>query len=426
MEKKKSSAMFLLIFFVSLLLSACKKENVVQETVEQSIYQHTGKQEENVNETISIYYGTIYNAPMMNAIANDYEEATGVRILWQAGDSGSTTLKGLFSIGEGPDLFQLAQFDLPQWKGSLADLSNEVWVDDVYESALRAGSVDGTLYGWPHTLEASGIVYNKDLFEQAGITEVPKTLEELEVVCKTLEAQGIQSFGESWMEFGYLAHLLATPFNYEEDVAEVSRKLRKGEKTFADLVYIDKFFKLYDLTLKYGLGANSVAYNTMDQYPDFAEGKMAMMKQGTWVERSLKRLNDEMNIGIMPVPLSSQAEENKLQVVTTTFLCINKNSKNKEKALEFLAWWHSYAQRYLVNIDGVIPPFYSVDTSSLGMLNAQMESYIAEEKVFDGFGYEYWPTGFQINLREPLQTYAVGLLTKQEALDELQKLYMNE
>jgi ABC-type sugar transport system, periplasmic component len=426
MKMKKYFEVFLLVLFL-LLLSACTKEaDVAQEVIEQSIYRHTGKQEENVNETISIYYGTIYNAPMMNAIANDYEEATGVRILWQAGDSGSTTLKGLFSIGDGPDLFQLAQFDLPQWRGCLADLSNEVWVEDVYESALRAGTVDGKIYGWPHTLEASGIIYNKELFERAGITKVPQTLEELEAVCKTLEEHGIQSFGESWREFGYLAHLLATPFNYEQDIAEISSEIHKGEKTFADLVYIDRFFKLYDLTLKYGLGANSVAYNTMDQYPDFAEGKMAMMKQGTWVERSLKRLNEEMNIGIMPVPLSNQAEKNKLQVVTTTFLCVNKESKNKEKALEFLEWWHFYAQRYLVNIDGVIPPFYSVDTSSLGMLNAQMENYIAEEKIFDGFGYEYWPTGFQINLREPLQTYAVGLLTKEEALEELQKLYMNE
>ena len=423
---RKGISIVSILLGVIILCSCTQQDKTLEAMPAESIYRHKGEQEENATETLTIYYGTIYNAPMMNAITNDYEEATGVRIVWKAGDSGSTNLKGLFSIGEAPDMFQLAQFDLPQWKDYLVDMSGEPWVDDVYEASLKASLVDGKVYGWPHTVEASGIVYNKDLFARAGILAPPRTLSELENICQTLEKRGIKSFGESWMEFGYLAHLLASPFNYEADPQKISEEIWQEKKTFADLKYIDEFFKAYDLTLQYGLGADSVAYNTMDQYPDFANGKMAMMKQGTWVERSLKQLNDEMNIGIIPVPLSNRAKENKLQVVTTTFLCVNKASKNKDKAVAFLAWWHSYAQRYLVNIDGVVPPFYSVDISNLGELNAQMEEYIEQGEVFDGFGYEYWPTGFQINLREPLQDYAVGLLTKEETLEELQKIYISE
>jgi len=424
MRKQK----ILLPAFMSLiLLCSCTQSNHVSQIVpEQSTYKHKGEQEGNADETLSIYYGTIHNAPMMNAIANDYEEATGTRIIWIAADNGSTTLKGLFSIGEAPDLFQLERFNIPEWKHYLTDLSGESWVEDVYESSLNAATIDGKLYAWPHTLEASGIVYNKDLFEQAGITQLPETPEELKEVCEILESNGILAFSESWMEFGYLAHLLASPFNYEDDTEQFSNQILNGEKGFDHLKYIDRFFEIFDLTLDYGLGADSVAYNTMDQYPDFAEGKMAMMKQGTWVERSLKQLNSEMNIGIIPVPLSDEAEENKLQVATTTFVCVNKNSQSRQKALEFLEWWHFYAQRYLVNIDGVVPPFYSVETSTLGMLNADMEEYIKEDRVFEGFGYEYWPPDFQIRLTTPLQSYASGIMTKEETLKELRKIYMKE
>jgi len=424
MRKRK---ILLPVFMIVILLCSCTQSKHISQTVpEQSTYKHKGEQEGNADGTLSIYYGTIHNAPMMNALANDYEEETGIRVIWTAADSGSTVLKGLFSIGVAPDLFQLGEFDLSEWEHYLTDLTGESWVDDVYESSLNAAAIDGKLYGWPHTLEASGIVYNKDLFEQAGITQPPETLEELKAVCEILKKNGILAFSESWMEYGYLAHLLASPFNYENDTEQFSNQILSGEKGFDDLKYIGQFFEIFDLTLEYGLGADSVAYNTMDQYPDFAEGKMAMMKQGTWVERSLKQLNSEMNIGIIPVPLSDEAEENKLQVATTTFLCVNKNSQNRQKALDFLEWWHSYAQRYLVNIDGIVPSFYSVDTSTLGMLNADMEEYIKEGRVFEGFGYEYWPADFQISLTTPLQSYASGIMTKEEMLEELRKIYMKD
>lgn len=420
---KRSTILLLSIIFIVSMSGCATIKQQDYSIPDKSIYNHEKSKEDNANKTLTIYYGTIYNAPMMDAITTDYFEATGIQINWQAADSGSTTLKEKFAVGEAPDLFQLAQFDLPTWKEQLADLSSQPWKQDVYDYALDAGTVNGKLYGWPHTLEASGIVYNKDLLAKAGIRTEPTTLEELKQDCMILKKAGIQSFGESWMEFGYLAHLFATPFAYESNKKDISMKIYTGEKSFADLKYMNNFFDLYDLTLEYGLGAESIGYNTMDQYPDFAASKMAMMKQGTWVERSLKQLNPKMNIGIFPVPLSNIAEENKLQVVTTTFLCVNKESKNLKEALAFLCWWHSFAQKYLVNIDGVVPPFYSVDTTLLGQLNSDMETYIKENNTFDGFGYEYWPTGFQINLTKPLQAYAAGLKTKEDTLKDLEKIY---
>jgi len=203
-ENEKRGLLLLSVICVILMCSCRQNQDETQEIPQKSIYQHKEELEEGVTATLSIYYGTIYNAPMMDAVTRDYLEATGVQIVWQAADSGSTTLKGKFAIGEAPDLFQLAQFDLPQWKEHLTDLSGETWIDDVYDQSLQAGTVDGKLYGWPHTLEASGIVYNKDLFAQAGITKEPETFEELKEACRLLEQAGIQSFGESWMEFGYL------------------------------------------------------------------------------------------------------------------------------------------------------------------------------------------------------------------------------
>ena len=407
-----------------LFLSGCTSPLADGEGIpRQSIYQHDLHRQEDETIVLTIYYGTIHNAPMMDAIARDYEEQTGVRIEWQAADGGGVILRGMFALDKAPDLFQLTLSDLAIWEEYLADLSSQPWVEDIYDFALETAKVNGSIYSWPHTLEASGIVYNRDLFAQAGIENVPRTLNELWAVVYQLEEAGIQSFGESWMQFGYLAHLLSVPFNYEPDVAAISEDILQGRASFGDLRYINQYFEIFNMTIDYGWGQKSLGYNTLDQHPDFAAGRMAMMKQGTWVEGRVSLYNEDINMGLFPVPISNNPNRNKLQVATTTGISVNRNSQNIEAALDFLNWWHENAEKYLVEIDGVVPPFKSVDISALGNLNQDMGRYIEEGMAFEGFGWEHWPQGFMVQAAEPLQAYAAGLQTQRETITWLDSLY---
>jgi raffinose/stachyose/melibiose transport system substrate-binding protein len=412
-----------LILNFSLLLGCSPTIHVDGEIPYQSIYRHDLPRQDDQEIVLTIYYGTIHNAPMMDAIARDYEELTGVRIEWQAADGGGVILRGLFATGRTPDLFQLTLSDLAMWENYLADLSNQPWIDDVYDISLQTATVNGRIFSWPHTLEASGIVYNRDLFRQGGIEAVPTTLDELWQVVYQLENAGIQSFGEAWMQFGYLAHLLSVPFNFEPDVAAISEKILQGEASFGDLRYIDEYFEIFNMTIDYGWGEDSIGYNTLDQHPDFAAGRMAMIKQGTWVEGRVLIFNEDLNIGIFPVPISNNPNENKLQLATTTGVSVNRYSENLEAALEFLNWWHENAQKYLVDIDRVVPPFKSVDISGLGALNQDMDRYIEKGMVFEGFGWEYWPQGFMVQLAEPLQAYAARLQSQEETIRQLDVLF---
>jgi len=420
---RKRMHSILLCAIMVFVLTACGYTTNGEEIPSKSILDRTTVNQEGNGVVLRLYYGTIHNGPMMNAIIADYEEQTGVRIEWTAADSGGLILRGLFATDSAPDLFQLTLSDIPTWVDFIEDLSDQPWVDDVYEFSLNEVSVDHRIYAWPHTLEGSGFVYNKDLFEQAGIIEIPRTLSELVEVVHQLDAAGIQAFGESWMEFGYLAHLLSVPFNYEADVGYISQAILDGRASFGDLRYINEYFDLFDLTMEYGWGQKSLGYNTLDQYPDFAAGKMAMMKQGTWVERSVLMFNENLRIGLFPVPLSEDPELNKLQVSTTTSVAVNRNSEHLEEALAFLNWWHEHAQLYLVEIDRVVPPFRSVDVSVLGALNQDMERYINTGRAFEGFGWEFWPHGFMVQSAEPIQAYAAGLQTREETIRAWDRLY---
>ncbi|MFB9954499.1 ABC transporter substrate-binding protein [Cellulomonas denverensis] len=78
--------------------------------------------------------------------------------------------------------------------GKVKDLTDSI-SDDAKSSmgaALSAFEVDGKNYAVPTAVLPGGIFYSKDLFAQAGITEEPKTMDDLNAAVDKLKAAGIQ------------------------------------------------------------------------------------------------------------------------------------------------------------------------------------------------------------------------------------------
>lgn len=76
------------------------------------------------------------------------------------------------------DKDELPNFFIPY--GSVDDLSEKY-------NFIDAWMWDGLAYGMPSTGNAQGIVYNKKVFEQAGITELPKTPDEFIAALKAIK-----------------------------------------------------------------------------------------------------------------------------------------------------------------------------------------------------------------------------------------------
>jgi multiple sugar transport system substrate-binding protein/raffinose/stachyose/melibiose transport system substrate-binding protein len=74
----------------------------------------------------------------------------------------------------------------------LSDALTQETRDALGEASLSAFTVDGGVYGVPTAVLPGGIYYSKDLFEQAGITETPTTVDELSDAVDQLKAAGIQ------------------------------------------------------------------------------------------------------------------------------------------------------------------------------------------------------------------------------------------
>ncbi len=92
--------------------------------------------------------------------------------------------------GEAPELLQVPYREVKNLgsEGAFVDLTEDFKAesDNFYEEVIGLGSVDGKLYGFPwlgHTIQ---LVYNKTMFEAAGIDKAPTTWDELYETAKKL------------------------------------------------------------------------------------------------------------------------------------------------------------------------------------------------------------------------------------------------
>jgi len=127
-----------------------------------------------------------------------------------------TKLSNLVAANTPPDLFQSwgggglrEQAD----EGLVKDISSDVasWKDTVNPGALGMYQVDGKQYGIPFDLGLVGFWYNKNQFEDAGITEPPATWEDFLADVQTLKDAGITPISlagkDTWTGAFYWAYL---------------------------------------------------------------------------------------------------------------------------------------------------------------------------------------------------------------------------
>ncbi|MBD5395755.1 MAG: extracellular solute-binding protein [Lachnospiraceae bacterium] len=373
--------------------------------------------------TLSLYYGTQLYEDMMNNLTADFKEQTGADIVYRIAD-GSASLKTMWAAGEAPDIISINGYaDLLSWKEHLYDLSDESWIEDCSPSALASVSIDDVVYAMPSVLGTSGILYNKTMFADAGIEKVPETLTELEEACKKLQEKGYQPFGDTYQLWGFNMHLLSILFAYEEDNAEVIEAgLADGSKTYADFTNIDNWFRLIDLSKEYGFGEDGVAYSINEQMADFASGKFAMVRQGTWIGETIAATSD-IDFGMFAIPCTDNAADTKVMPTYADLLAVNKDSENLECALYFLDWLEANAQNYLVDQMGLMASFSGMDISGLNAAYQDAYKYLEEGKAFSRFGLENWPAGYIESQSPYIQAYVAGESDKETTIKDLTELY---
>lgn len=285
------------------------------------------------------------DACMEQALIDAYETAhpdVKIEFLTQPPDGYFTSLQAASSIGRGPDIAVMwAGSYMNQFEDYMADLHKYI-SDDVVASLNGAnyfskdGDTKNALYVAPMSVQWYVGWYNKKLFADAGVTEVPRTWDELSAAAEKLKAAGIQpiiqgSAGGSaqfqpLFEWANLASALP--------VSDWG-KILSGEMPYNNPTFQAQLDKWHDLYAKGYINEDAFNYpNTVD---DFKAGKAAMLLGGgSWQVADLEQ-GLGANLGVMIPPYSDDPQNGIVALAGYGYAIMNYSTKQDE-AGKFLAF----------------------------------------------------------------------------------------
>lgn len=143
-----------------------------------------------------------YAIEKMDALLAGLKDEAGIEIeIEHVANNFSEVLKTKINSGDTPDVFQnLSGVENKVYAEYSFDFTNEEVIKKFKEDAVKQCMYDGKVIGLPWNYQTYSLLYNKKVFADAGITQMPKTLKELEQVCETLKSKGITPFANGYKE----------------------------------------------------------------------------------------------------------------------------------------------------------------------------------------------------------------------------------
>jgi raffinose/stachyose/melibiose transport system substrate-binding protein len=371
------------------------------------------------NITLTVMDGQAYALDRSNEVIRNFAEANGITIDAQHyANNIEELLLARVNSGQTPDVFTSPMgASLEAYSEYGIDWAGDPVLDLFREEVLRDCFKDGKIYALPWIGEVYSLIYNKKVFQTAGITELPTTLNDLEAVCKKLEAAGVTPFAIAHMSSWVVGHMGASFFAAENPNVQITiNALNNGEKTFEDLTYFKNVFDLIDMTIKYG-PAKPMEIDWERSEAMLANGEAGIIHMGSWAEAIFHDLNPDIEMAFIPTPVSNDGYEPKVAVGTGWGYIVHKGGKHVDMAKKL-------AEYILTSDDGVdwmsqalgaIPPLKKPPAGINGQLSNDASKYIARGLSLP-WAFNYYPARMMDFVGNTLQAYAAGDVTREEAM----------
>jgi len=339
-----------------------------------------------------------------------------------------TLLKAKLNSGECPDIFSSTSgkeievyLDYSQ---NLADQPLAGVMTEPVKAMMMSGE---EVHGFSVKGNYFGIVYNKAIFDEVGITEFPQTFQELEAACEKIQTAGYTPFSTGFAEWWVFKHIFQHYVNaaQPDDVEGLIKAFSSGEAHIKDYPELyDDFFNFIDLAVKYGDG-KPLESDLSTETAALGSGKTAMIcGQGAWVETSILEINPEIQIGFNGYPINDDPAN--LQVISGSdqALRVYKDSEVLDEVLEFCNWWYTsdYGKQWFANVAGVIPPIIEAEAPDLEVV--KQGDALVEENGSGILAIAYSTDSFHQAFGEIMQSYVAGTLDKDAACSEIETKWL--
>jgi raffinose/stachyose/melibiose transport system substrate-binding protein len=247
---------------------------------------------------------------------------------------------GLFNEGYLTSLNDLAGL------ANFGDVAKSAWITD-----------DGSdVFCVPMASVIHGFIYNKDAFEELGITTLPATRDEFFALLDQIAADGrytplAMGTKDLW-ESATMGFQNIGPNYWKGEEGRLA--LIDGTGKFTDQAYIDTWAELARWGQYLPDGKEGIAYPDAQQY--FATGQAAIYPAGSWDIAYFE--NQGMNIGFFGPPVAAAGDTCYISDHTDIALGMNAATTHPDEVRTFLDWvaGSEFASLY----SNALPGFYSL------------------------------------------------------------------
>ncbi|MBZ6289196.1 extracellular solute-binding protein [Streptomyces olivaceus] len=351
------------------------------------------------------------------AVAKEFETKTKAKVKFEVQQWNGIQQKLTTALSEEnpPDVFEIGNTQTPAYAktgglAELADLKSSVgadWTESINESSV----FDGKQYAAPWFVANRVVVYNKKIWADAGIKELPKTRDEFYDALKTVgektDAEPIYLPGQNWYHFVGLA------------IGEGAELVKKdGDKYVSNLgdPKIAAATETYKKFQALSEAPKDKDEATPQQGEVFAKGKTGAFIGMGWETGIAIEANPaiEKDIGYFTIPGPS-ADKPEGVFLGGSNLAVAAGSKNQDLAKEFLKITLSdQNEGALAKANGVIPNKDALQTNLKG--NAAAEA--AAPAVAGGGTTPLIPEWAAVeNAPNPIKTYLTAVLKGKSPAD---------
>jgi raffinose/stachyose/melibiose transport system substrate-binding protein len=246
-------------------------------------------------------------------------------------------------------------------------------------------SEPGAVNGIPFAANASGVLYNVELFEQQGV-EVPRTWDELIAAAETFQAAGITPFyamlADAWTAQAPLAPLTAqtAPDAFFEARFAGDSTFEQGWREAAE-----KELELFGYTQP-----NPAGFGYQEGTNAFADGQSAMLLLGSYAVPQIRSFEPEFTVGSFALPATDDPADTRLVSGVDVLVTAGAGGAHPEESRRFIEFLMEPAAVEEYSEQQVAIPAVEGATNDDPAL-AGVQSYIEEERLVGFTDHQFIP-----------------------------------
>ena len=323
------------------------------------------------------------------------------------------TLKKKLPTGESPDVFhtcgggELEELTREDLVYDLTDALNHGWRQTFIPASLHPLRFNDREYAVPLEQGFIFVWYNKKIFEKFGLS-VPRTFDELLIICRELSRCGIVPFAvgnnEKWPGAFFFSHLFHRIGGGEVFVSDFTKA-----PNYADIKesFISAAEKLLKLVEAGAFHEDAGFTNYEQQRMMFVQGEAAMQLNGNRLLDYIKVEGPQIldHVGTFPFPLVKDGKGTTSTVFggSLATYAISARSQNKDEAILFLkSLTDEFAARDIIYKMGDIPaPKYVAYDEYPSLIHSNMAKKLGEARKVHVHYFKYLsphPAGVYLNI----------------------------